>query len=111
LLILEVRAMFQQSPQSSAGKGGVFNSAVSLLGTAAGIGVAILITPPIFGATRGPLFGYLTETWGHGIATALTWTMGGVEAVIVYVLVKLLVVLGGTFAAAALAAFGFPGAR
>lgn len=90
------------------GKQSAFYKVVSALGTALGIGVAILATPPLFNATRGPLLSYLAETWGDDLANLLTWVFAGVEAFIIYALVKLLFTSAITFGMAALAARRFP---
>jgi hypothetical protein len=101
--------MFQKPPSTDgAGKGSVFYRGVSGLGTAIGIGVSILATPPIFDRTRGPLFAYLTKTWGDNLSNLLTWTMGGVEGFILYASVKLIFTSLVIFAFAALAARRFP---
>lgn len=102
--------MFQQSPRpvDGTGKGSVFYRGVSALGSALGIGVAILGTPPIFDRTRGPLFSYLAETWGNDLANVLTWIFGGVEAFIIYAGVKLLFTSLVIWGMAALAAKRFP---
>ena len=102
--------MFQQSarPADGMGKQSAFYKGVSALGTAIGIGAAILATPPVFEWTRAPLYSYLTKTWGDYLANVLTWTFAGVEAFVIYAAVKLLFtsfVIGGM---AALAARRFP---
>lgn len=102
----------QKQPQASAaGKGGAFNRCISLLAGAAGIGIAILATPPIFEATRGPLFSYLAKTWGSDVANVLTWVFAGVEAVLIYALVRLVILLGVTLAVSVLATLGLSRAR
>lgn len=102
--------MFQQPPRTTdgAGKGSVFYRGISALGTALGIGVAILATPPVFDLTRTPLFAYLSKTWGFDLADALTWTFGGVEAFIIYAGVKLLFTSTIIWGMAALTARRFP---
>lgn len=100
--------MFQQTPQADgAGKGSVFYRGISALGTAIGIGVAILGTPPIFERTRLPIFFYLVKTWGRGVSIFLTYTFGFVEAVILYQTVKLLFTSLVIYAFAQLAARRF----
>lgn len=103
--------MFNQTqrPADGMGKQSAFYKGVSALGTAIGIGAAILATPPIFNATRGPLLSYLTETWGGKAAEFLTYVMGAVEAYVIYAVVKLLLASAMTFGTAALAARRFPG--
>jgi hypothetical protein len=105
--------MFEQSPRpvDGAGKGSVFYRSVAAIGNGIGAGSAILLTPLIFNATRDALLVYLTKTWGAGLGHALTWMMGAVEAGLIFFCVKLAFVSLVTFAAAAIAARGFPGMR
>lgn len=104
--------MFQQTPKNvdGVGKGSVFYRGVSALGTALGIGIAILSTPPVFGWTRGPLLSYLQGTWSGTLANLLTWVFGAVEAFVIYAGVKLLFTSFVIWAMAALAARRFPAA-
>jgi hypothetical protein len=104
--------MFQQARKNidGVGKGSVFYRGVSALGTAVGIGIAILSTPPVFAWTRGPLLAYLRGTWNATLASMLTWVFGGVEAFVVYAGTKLLFTSFVIWAMAALAARRFPGA-
>lgn len=97
-----------QRPVDGAGKGSVFYRGVSALGTAIGIGISILATPPVFEWTRGPLFSYLEKTWGDDLSTVLTWTFAGVEAFVIYAFVKLLFTSAVIWGMAALAARRFP---
>lgn len=102
--------MFQQTqrPADGAGKGSVFYRGVSALGTAIGIGAAILATPPLFNAWRDDLYVYLARTWGADPAFFLTWAFGCVEAFILYATVKLLFTSFVIWGMAALAARRFP---
>ena len=104
--------MFQQQPKQvdGVGKGSVFYRGVSSLGTAIGIAVSILATPPVYDATRGPLLEYLLRTWDARLANLLTWVFGGAEAFAIYATVKLLFTSFVIWAMAALAARRFPGA-
>lgn len=98
--------MFQKNPgpAGNAPKQSPFQAAVSGLGTALGIGVAILATPAVFEQTRPALLNYLTDAWGAKLGSFLTWTFGAVEAFILYAFVKLLIlglIVGTTAALAA----------
>lgn len=101
--------MHNQIQRGSDNKDSVFQRCAALIGTCLGVCVAILTTPPLFMRIRGPLFLYLHETWGSGLAAILTWTMGGAIAVILYALVKLLFTSLAVWGIAALAARRFPG--
>lgn len=63
---------------------------ISSLGTALGIGAAILATPVAFGRTKQPLFEYLLQTWSESIAQLLTYIFAGVEAFLIYGSTKLI---------------------
>lgn len=97
-----------QSSFGAAPRGSAISQGLSLLGTASGIGVAILLTPLLFGLTKQPLFSYLSESWGPALASMLTWVMGGVEGVVIYVVTKLLISIAATSAIVALAARRIP---
>lgn len=100
--------MFQPPPpQGAASKGSAFHRAAGALGTAIGIGAAILLTPLVFRRTRGPLHTYLTDAWGADFSDALTWTFGGVEAFVIYAGTRLLFVSAVVWIFAALAARRF----
>lgn len=88
----------------SSGKGSAVSHALSLLGTAGGIGIAILLTPLLFGITKEPLLSYLGKAWGSDLAMLLTYTMGLIEGIVVYVASKLCIVGGATWALVSLAA-------
>lgn len=100
--------MFNQHPTIPAPKGSPISQALSLLGTTGGIGVAILLTPLLFGVTKQPLFSYLSKAWGPDLASLLTWVMGGVEGVVIYIVTKLLISIAATSAIVALAARRIP---
>jgi hypothetical protein len=103
--------MFRSSAPTmeSAGKGSAITKGISAIGTALGIGAAILLTPILFEWTRQPLLNHLLETWNAGLANLLTWVMGGVEAFIIYGGTKLFFTLLTIWTTAALAARRFPG--
>lgn len=103
--------MFRAQTQSSApgNKGSAITKIISGIGTALGVGAAILGTPPVFRWTEKPLLTYLSETWESSVATFLTYVMACVEAFVIYGIAKLLFMLLTTLGMAAVAARRFPG--
>ena len=101
--------MFNQAQRPSGEKDGVFQRSINLLGSALGVGAAILFTAPAFNAFRIPLLSYLTQSWGPNIGGWLTLAMAAAVAIVIFVVAKLVIVLSVTFGAAALAARRFPG--
>jgi hypothetical protein len=99
----------QTSPAAPANKGSAISTIISLIGTALGVGAAILATPTVFRWTQEPLHLYLSETWTSDVATFLTYVMACVEACVIYGMTKLLFMLLTTLATAAVAARRFPG--
>ncbi len=92
-----------------AGKGSAIYQGISAIGTALGIGAAILVTPIVFGWTKEPLYSYLSETWRADVSLLLTWAFAAVEAFTIYGSTKLLFTLLTVWSTAALAARRFPG--
>jgi hypothetical protein len=102
--------MFDRTPAlpGAPARGSAISQGLSLLGTAGGIGISILLTPLLFGLTEQPLHSYLAKHWGPDMASVLSWVMFGVEGVIAYVLTKLTIVSALTAAIVTLAARRIP---
>jgi hypothetical protein len=90
------------------GKGSPISQGLSLLGSAGGIGVAILLTPLLHELIKHPLSQYLAKHWGPEMASVLSLVMFGIEGVITYVLTKLTIVSVLTAAIITLAARRIP---
>jgi len=89
-------------------KGSALAQGISLLGTVAGIGAAILLTPLLFEITKQPLSNYLTKTWGPDLSGLLTYGLGALQLCAIFALTRVLVVVGATAAIVALAARRIP---
>ncbi|MFT3815215.1 MAG: hypothetical protein QM740_17840 [Acidovorax sp.] len=72
---------------------GLYNG-ISTLGKVVALAAAILGTPLLYNATKGPLFSYFVKTWGRDWADLLVLTMGGIEAAVIYISVSLLFTAG-----------------
>lgn len=63
------------------------------MGTALGLGMAIMVTPMIFRATRDHLLHYFSEIWPGQLSGLLVWAMGGVEAFLLFATTKVVCML------------------
>ena len=79
----------QASLPSGVNKGSPISQSLSLLSTAIGIAAAILLTPLLYGVTRGILYAYLASQWGADLAAFLTGMMGVLEGVLIFSLTRL----------------------
>lgn len=100
--------MFSQHSSLPSSKGSPISQALSMLASAGGIAAAILLTPLAYGLTQAPLHSYLSRYWGPDLAAFLSGTMGVIEAIVIFVLTKLLISIAATAAIVGLAARRVP---
>ena len=94
---------------SGAGKASAIYKSVSLLGTALGLGLVILVTPLFYGWTYQPLYRYLAKTWPYEVAELLTWLFIILESIVIYTVIKIGFSMIAVFSMARAAAKRFPG--
>jgi len=89
--------------------GGGITKGVTGLAKAIGVMASILGTPAVFNATKGPLYKYLFNAWGDGIAGLLMWVMAAAEAYAIYAAASLAFTVLSIWAMTAYAARRFGG--
>jgi hypothetical protein len=89
-------------------KGSAISQGLSLLGSAVGFAVALLATPLVFALTKQPLGSYFAGSYGPEIGSGLTYLMGCLEFLLIFVGTKLVLSIAATSAIVALAARRIP---
>lgn len=74
------------------------SSAISVMATLCGIAATTFLTPILYGISKPSILDFLSGTWGPGLAPMLTFLMGTVECVAIFIVTKLIVVSLATWA-------------
>lgn len=90
--------MFNSHQSANPSKGSAMSQAISGMGTVCGLAAVLFLAPMIYGISKPWTLDFLSDAWGPGLAPMLTFLVGAVECVAIFVAAKLIVVSLTTWA-------------